>query len=236
MICALVALWRADESLDRTGTLMRSAYEENRRYFRQAYETGCHGWQANEPSPYVAQNLTVVASSIAGRRLLDLGCGEGRHCLLAARMRFLPTGVDYEPVAVRRAQANARQAGFADRVRWLVGDVFALPFAPSSFDVVLDYGCLHHQRKSDWPRYLAAVLTTLVPRGYFVLSAFSTAFRTYGPQERSWHLAHGAYRRFFTAEDLRGLLNRDFELLSLEEERDGARGFWHALTRRKPQC
>ena len=92
---------------------MRSAYEENRRYFRQAYETGRHGWQAHEPSPYVAKNLTVVASSIAGRRLLDLGCGEGRHCLLATRLGFVPIGVDYEPMALRRAQANARQAGFA---------------------------------------------------------------------------------------------------------------------------
>jgi SAM-dependent methyltransferase len=214
--------------------MMRSAYEENRRYFRRAYETGCHGWQADEPSPYVPNNLTGVAQRTTGRRLLDLGCGEGRHCLLAARMGFQPTGVDYEPMAIRRAQANARRAGLAKRIRWRVADIFALPFPAGSFDAVLDYGCLHHQKKSDWPRYRAAILGVLKPEGFLVLSVFSTAFRVYGPQERSWHLAHGAYRRFFTAQDIRRLFGADFQFISLEEERDDPRGFWHALMRRRP--
>jgi hypothetical protein len=73
--------------------------------------------------------------------------------------------------------------------------------------------------------------TVLRPGGHFLLSTFSTEFRVYGPQERPWHLAHGAYRRFFTADDLHRLLDRDFEFLSLEEEREGSSGFWHALLR-----
>ena len=210
---------------------MRSAHEENRRYFRQAYETGCHGWETTEPSPYVARNLATVARRTPGRRLLDIGCGEGRHCLLAAKTGFLPTGVDYEPLAIRRARAFAQEAGQADRVQWLVADILALPFRPAPFDVVVDYGCLHHQKRSDWPRYRAAILQVLKPDGYFLLSVFSSAFRTYGPQKSSWHLAHGAYRRFFTAADLHRLFDRDFEFLDLEEEREGPRGFWHALMR-----
>ena len=212
----------------------RTAETENRRYFRQAYETGRHGWESDEPSPYVAQNLERVARSAPGRRLLDVGCGEGRHCILAARMGFVPTGVDYEPLAIQRAKASARKAGLAQPITFLVADVFALPFGPSSFDVVLDYGCLHHQKKSDWGRYRAAILAVLKPRGYFLLSVFSTAFRTFGPQTRSWHLAHGAYRRFFTADDLHQLFDRHFEFFSLAEERDETRGFWHALLRRRP--
>jgi SAM-dependent methyltransferase len=212
---------------------MRSASEENRRYFRQAYETGRHGWEAREPSPYVAAALALAARQTGGRRLLDLGCGEGRHSLLAARMGFAPTGVDFEPLAIRRARAAAGEAGLAARIHWLVADVLALPFLSAAFDLVLDYGCLHHQRKSDWARYMRGLRWVLKPGGLFVLSAFSTAFRAYGPQERSWHLAHGAYRRFFTARDLHGLLGREFEFLSLDEEREGTRGFWHALLRKR---
>jgi SAM-dependent methyltransferase len=210
---------------------MRNTYTENRCYFRQAYETGRHGWQSDEASPYVERNLAKVAP---GGRLLDLGCGEGRHCFVAARMGFRPTGVDYEPLAIRRACDRAEQAGLLDRVYFVVADIFALPFRRASFDVLLDYGCLHHQRKSDWGRYRAAVLSVLKPGGHLLLSTFSTNFRTYGPQERSWHLAHGAYRRFFTADDLHQLFDRDFEFLSLQEERDEVRGFWHALLARKP--
>jgi SAM-dependent methyltransferase len=212
---------------------VRTAAEQNRRYFRRAYETGCHGWQSGEPSPYVARGLRTVRARALGRRLLDLGCGEGRHCRLAAQMGFLPIGVDYEPLALARAQDRIRQAGLHRPVEWLVADVLVLPFRPQSFDVLVDYGCLHHQRRSDWPRYLSAVRLVLKPGGHFLLSTFSTAFRVYGPQERSWHLAHGAYRRFFTAEDLRSLFGDAFEFLSLEEERGDHRGFWHVLMRRR---
>lgn len=212
----------------------RSAYAQNRRYFQQAYETGAHGWEAVEPSPYVAEHLRVVAQGAPGRRLLDLGCGEGRHCVLAAQMGFRAVGMDYEPGAIRRAQARVRELGLEGRVALLAGDVLALPFQAASADVMLDYGCLHHQRKADWPRYRAMLLRVLAPEGHFLLSVFSTAFRTYGPQKRPWHLAHGAYRRFFTEAELQALFGREFEFVRLEEERDDARGFWHALLRRKP--
>jgi len=211
---------------------MRSAYEENRRYFRRAYETGQHGWEGTEPSPYVVRNLARVAEVRAGGRLLDLGCGEGRHSIAAARLGFLATGVDYEPLAISRAVARARQSGLARLPGFVVADLYALPFRPRSFAVLLDYGCLHHQKRSDWPRYQAAIEAVLEPGGYFLLSVFSTAFETFGPQKRSWHLAHGAYRRFFTAEDLHSLFDRRFQFVDLEEEREGRRGFWHALLRK----
>ena len=66
--------------------------------------------------------------------------------VLAARMGFLPTGVDYEPRALVRAQASAHQAGLGGRVRWVAADVFALPLAPGSFDVVVDYSAFHSPR------------------------------------------------------------------------------------------
>jgi cyclopropane fatty-acyl-phospholipid synthase-like methyltransferase len=213
---------------------MRTAQEQNRDYFRRAYETGCHGWETVEPSPYVARNLALVAAQAPGRRLLDLGCGEGRHCILAARLGFFAVGVDYEPRALQRAQMFAREAAVHDAARFLAADLFSLPFRLRPFDVLVDYGCLHHQRKRDWPRYLAAVRGVLRPGGHFLLSVFSTAFRAYGRVSRPWHLSHGAYRRFFTPEDLRGLLAGDFDFLRLEEEREGTRGLWHALLGRRP--
>jgi cyclopropane fatty-acyl-phospholipid synthase-like methyltransferase len=212
---------------------VRSAAEQNRRYFRLAYGTGVHGWQSTEASPDVAEDLGTVAQAAPGARLLDLGCGAGRHCVLAADMGLLVTGVDYEPLAIRHARGNVRQAGCEQRVQLLVADIFALPFRRDCFDAVLDYGCLHHQRKADWPKYRAAIRTVLRPQGWFMLTAFSTRFAVFGPQPRHWHLAHGAYRRFFTAEEIEGLLAEDFDVIRLHEERDGSAGFWHALMRRK---
>jgi hypothetical protein len=50
---------------------------------------------------------------------------------------------------------------------------------------------------------------------------------------RKWHIAFGAYRRYFTEEDILGLFRQNFEFLKIAEEREGDRGFWHILMKYK---
>ncbi|MDD5627612.1 MAG: methyltransferase domain-containing protein [Elusimicrobia bacterium] len=201
-----------------------NAATANRSYFKEAYRTGVHGWAA-EPSPYVLRFLNRLKKG----RLLDLGCGEGRHAIAAARLGFQVTAVDSEPLALRRARRAAR--GFA--VRFLKADALRLPFPEGSFDAIIDYGCLHHQKKSDWPRYLGQILRLLAPRGRYILEAFSPRFRFFRGRGRPWHIAFGAYRRCFTRADLEALFGPHFDFLFLKEEKE--RGFWQAFLRRKTQ-
>ena len=107
-----------------------------------------------------------------------------------------------------------------------------MPFARGAFDIVVDVGCLHHQRKADWPQYRQAILRTLRPRGFLILSVFSPRFRFFRSARRQWHIAQGAYRRCFTSEDIITLFGEDFDIIALEEERGAGGGFWHALMQR----
>ncbi len=206
---------------------MIAKIEVNKRYFREAYRSGKHGWEA-KPSPYVLRCLDRLRGELPGAALLDVGCGEGRHAIAAARRGFRVTGADFEPLALRRARAAARAAGAA--VRLVKADALALPFRAKSFDIVLDFGCLHHQRKADWPAYRRSVLGALRPGGFFILSAFSPRFRFFKGTGRSWHIAYGAYRRCFTKKDLCALFADDLRFLAL---REGTDGLWHALLRYK---
>jgi len=88
---------------------MFSAAKANRQYFRKAYGTGKHGWAAEDPSPYAARFLARLKRTIRGGRLLDIGCGEGRHAILAAGLDFKVTAIDYEPSALKRAQRLAKE-------------------------------------------------------------------------------------------------------------------------------
>jgi len=211
---------------------MLSAKKANRRYFRQAYLTGRHGWEVEQPSIYAVKFLRRLGRIVPGGRLLDVGCGEGRHAIAAAKFGLKVTGIDFEPLAIKRARRLARAAGAAP-IRFRQADVFDLPFGPARFDVVLDYGCLHHQRKADWPAYKAGILRVLKPGGFYVLSVFSRRFWMFRRRRRQWHVAQGAYLRCFTPRQIAAMFGRDFKILKLTEESSGPRGFWHALMQRR---
>jgi SAM-dependent methyltransferase len=94
--------------------------------------------------PYAATRTETVALMLdmanvgPGDYVIDLGTGDGRILIAAARDRGARgLGVDIDPVMIRRAQAAARRAGVADRVTFKVADLFELPLGEA--DVVTMY-------------------------------------------------------------------------------------------------
>lgn len=94
--------------------------------------------------PYAATRPETVALMLdmasvgPGDFVIDLGTGDGRILIAAARDRGARgVGVDIDPVMIRRAQAAARRAGVADRVRFEVADLFEMSLGEA--DVVTMY-------------------------------------------------------------------------------------------------
>jgi SAM-dependent methyltransferase len=77
---------------------------------------------------------------VAGRLVLDVGCGMGRFAEVVSRWGGRVVGIDLS-LAVEAAQANLGERG---NVRILQTDLFRLPFRPGSFDIVYSLGVLHH--------------------------------------------------------------------------------------------
>jgi len=84
-------------------------------------------------------NPQAIAALQPGETVVDLGCGAGFDCLLAAR-RVGPSGsvigVDMTPEMVVKARANAGKAE-ASNVDIRLGEIEHLPVADSSVDVIL---------------------------------------------------------------------------------------------------
>ncbi len=55
----------------------------------------------------------------------DLGCGDGRIVVSAARMGARAVGIDVDPIRIREAAENIRVAGVGDRAKLIEGDLFA---------------------------------------------------------------------------------------------------------------
>ena len=87
--------------------------------------------QVSINAPYVATPHDVVdqmlelASVKHGDVVYDLGCGDGRIVIAAAkRFGTRGVGIDNNPDRIREAQANARKAGVAHLVEFRQGDLF----------------------------------------------------------------------------------------------------------------
>jgi SAM-dependent methyltransferase len=78
----------------------------------------------------------------AGARVLDVGCGDGRHIVEAARRGSVAVGVDYDASELRRARARLGE----DRVDLVAADASHLPFSTGAFDAVICTETLEHLR------------------------------------------------------------------------------------------
>ena len=76
-------------------------------------------------------------------RVLDVGCGIGRHVVYAHEMGMEAYGVDLSPVAVKTAREWAGLKGVANPEEAIrVGSVTAIPFTDGFFDVAVSHGVL----------------------------------------------------------------------------------------------
>jgi len=78
------------------------------------------------PTPQeVVDKMLDVAAVKAGDVVYDLGCGDGRIVVTAARDRGARgVGIDLNPQRIAEATANAQSAGVADKVKFRVGDLY----------------------------------------------------------------------------------------------------------------
>lgn len=213
---------------------MPTAYQENRRYFHAAYESKKYPW-SNVYCLVVEKFLEDILNCGGGvSSILDLGCGEGANVRMAAQKGLYAVGLDREPLAIQTAEQLAFNEGLGERIKFLVSDALALPFPAHSFDIVLDHGCFHHLKKSDQKTYLKNIDTILKQRGYFIMEVFSREHKGYGTvPRRGWHIKQGAYRRFFSQEEIQNFLGGKFEILTIQEKRGETAGDWHILARKK---
>lgn len=87
-----------------------------------------------EPSPpEVVERMLEMAKVTSRDLLFDLGCGDGRIVIAAARRHGARgVGIDMDPQRIVEANANARRAGVEDLVRFRVGDLYTEDFSDAT--------------------------------------------------------------------------------------------------------
>ena len=95
------------------------------------------GWD-DGTTPYVQTPMEIVERMLRmaevkkGDYVIDLGSGDGRIVIEAAKRGARGVGVDLDPSLVRLANENAARAGVAERAQFRVQDLFETDLSPAS--------------------------------------------------------------------------------------------------------
>src|SRR4051812_41062281 len=81
------------------------------------------------PTPRALVEKMLDLAAVTPRDLVvDLGSGDGRLVIAAAKRGARSLGIEYEPDMVELARKNAAAAGVADRATFVRGDMFEADF------------------------------------------------------------------------------------------------------------
>ncbi len=86
-----------------------------------------------EPTPAnVVAEILTLAGVREGDVVYDLGCGDGRIVIAAAKAGARGVCIDIDPVRILESRANAAALGVLDKVRFLEQDLFSADFADAT--------------------------------------------------------------------------------------------------------
>ncbi len=127
------------------------------------------------PSEQVVQYIFRNFKRDGKEKILDLGCGAGRHTLFMANENIIPYGIDYSESGVYYTKENLDEngySGYKDNI--VVADVTNLPFQDSFFDGVISYGVLYYIGFDQIKKAVEEIFRVLKPNGRAFIVVRST--------------------------------------------------------------
>jgi 2-polyprenyl-3-methyl-5-hydroxy-6-metoxy-1,4-benzoquinol methylase len=148
--------------------------------------------------------LLRLLGDVAGRRVLDAGCGNGYLSRMLAGRGAVVVAVEPGQSMFEFAVAKEREHPLG--IRYIQADLCALPEPPASFDAVVASMVL--PVIPDWAEAMRACVTALQPGGLFVFTTNHPCF------EQLWSVwrEHGEYRtrRYLAEYEIAGPSGADF--------------------------
>ncbi len=124
--------------------------------------------------------ITEVAGSLAGRQVLDLGCGMGGFAVAAELAGADVTALDYNPAYCAITAVRGDQYGLHMPVMRAAGE--ALPLPSAAYDIVTAWDVIEHVQQ---PAPMLAEIGRVLRPGGFV---FITAINRFAFRDPHYHL------------------------------------------------
>lgn len=123
--------------------------------------------------------LKRMLPGFKGKRVLDIGCGFGWHCIYAAEngaQHVVGIDLSEKMIAVAKEKSASHE-----NVEYHVMAMEDIDFAPDSFDVVISSLAFHYT--PDFEALCSKITDCLAPGGDFIFSAEHPVFTAQGAQD-----------------------------------------------------
>jgi len=98
------------------------------------------------------------------RRVLDLGCGSGRHTVYLAKHGFEVYGIDIAPKGIKMTKDWLGKDRL--KAKLTIGDIYKkLPYEDNFFDAIISTQTLHHNRIEEIRKLIREIERILKPKG-----------------------------------------------------------------------
>src|SRR5206468_10450992 len=148
---------------------------------------------------------------VAGRRVLDVACGEGYGSALLTDTAADVVGIDIDAATI--AHAGSKYA-HRRNLRFVQGSVIALPIPSASVDAIVSFETIEHVDADEQRQMIAEFARVLAPQGLLVLSSPN---RPEYSDARNY--ANPFHRHELDRDDLARLLDPAFSVLRWYRQR-----------------
>jgi len=129
---------------------------------------GIKGKVFTKPQPDIPKIVKSFEKKGA-KRVLDLGCGTGRHLIYLAKKGFDVYGIDIAKRGIEIARKWLKKEG--SRANLKIGDIYKkLPYQDSFFDAIISTQVIHHARIDAIRKAIKEIERILKPSGLIFIT------------------------------------------------------------------
>jgi ubiquinone/menaquinone biosynthesis C-methylase UbiE len=180
-------------------------------------------WAETSPALPAVVDFAEDLKHEGAKRILDLGCGAGRHSILLSKVGFQVVALDISGTALETLEASLKNA-FIDNVTLVKQEMGELPFIDDYFDGVICTNVLHHGKLVQVKQATKEIHRVMKEGASAFVVALSTAdFRRGNGRKlepNTYVFTEGEERgiihHFFPRKELKSCFGK-FEVISFEE-------------------
>ena len=169
----------------------------------------------------IVVNLASILEERKAKRILDLGCGAGRHVIYLAERGFESYGADISETGLELTKNKLRSRKLEAEI--IKCDMKSIPYVHSRFDAAICVWAIYHQKLKEIQETISEIYRVLNRKGLLLANFHSKRSGKYGEgmkvEENSFMQENGPEKgvihHFVDEDELRELLEK-FRIVDLD--------------------